>query len=146
MRILLQRVKEASVSVEGKLCGSIEQGLLVFLGIKREDKPETTAWLVNKMVHLRLFADSEGKMNLSLKDMGGAALIVSQFTLYGNCLNGRRPDFMASAPPEMAKPLYEKFIAEVKQEILQVQTGIFGAYMEVALINDGPVTFLIERE
>lgn len=145
MRVLIQRVKEARVTVEKEVCGSIGKGLLIFLGIHREDKAESTLWLVNKLLGLRLFADSEGKMNLSLKEIEGEALVVSQFTLYGNCLNGRRPDFIQAAPPETAQPIYEKFIEELRREIGRVQTGMFGAYMEVALINDGPVTFLIER-
>lgn len=145
MRMLLQRVKEASVTVEGQKVGAIGKGLLIFLGIHKDDTPERTTWLVNKLIGLRLFADSEGKMNLGLKEVGGEALVVSQFTLYGNCLNGRRPDFIESAPPDRAKALYEKFVDEVRRELGSVQTGQFGAYMEVALINDGPVTFLIER-
>lgn len=145
MRILIQRVAEASVSVEGQVCGAIGKGLLIFLGIHREDKPEAAAWLASKALGLRLFADAEGKMNLSLKEIGGEALVVSQFTLYGNCLNGRRPDFIQSAQPDIAIPLYEKFVNEIKRELGSVQTGKFGAYMEVSLVNDGPVTFLIEK-
>lgn len=145
MRLLIQRVKGAQVTVENRVVGAIGVGLLLFLGIHRNDTPEMTSWLVNKLVSLRCFADAAGKMNLSLKEVEGEALVVSQFTLYGNCLNGRRPDFIDSMPPEAAEPLYQKFVEELRQQIQRVQTGQFGAYMQVSLINDGPVTFLIER-
>jgi len=144
MRLLIQRVKQAQVKIEGQIVGQIKGGLLVFFAVHREDQPSKTLWLVQKLIHLRIFADEQGKMNRSLLDVHGEVLVVSQFTLYGNCKEGRRPDFFASAPPEIAQPIYEKFIEEVRQEIPYVQTGTFGAYMEVSLINDGPITFLID--
>jgi D-tyrosyl-tRNA(Tyr) deacylase len=145
MRIVVQRVSQAKVTVEGKVTGSIEKGLLVLLGVHKDDLPEHTTWLVSKLVNLRIFEDDQGKMNLCVKDVGGEILVVSQFTLYGNCVSGRRPDFLMSAPPAQAIPLYEKFVAEVSQEMGRVQTGIFGATMQVALVNDGPVTFVIDK-
>ncbi len=144
MRLVVQRVKEAKVSVDHKVCGSIGKGLLVLLGIHKEDQPSQTIRLVKKLVNLRIFPDEQHKMNYSVKDIQGEVLVVSQFTLYGNCQNGRRPDFIASASATIAIPLYEKFVAEVAQEMGKVQTGIFGAMMEVALINDGPVTLIMD--
>ena len=146
MRLLIQRVSEASVTVDEKVVGAINNGVLVFLGIHKDDRPEDTAYLAQKLIHLRHFKDANDKMNLSLKATGGAVLIVSQFTLYANCSSGRRPDFFDTAPPQIAEPLYEKFIKEVKQEIETVETGIFGANMQVRLINDGPVTFILESK
>lgn len=145
MRIVAQRVKEASVEVDGRTVGKIEKGILVFLGIHKEDNEEKIKWLVNKLVNLRLFSDANDKMNLSVKEVNGSLLIVSQFTLYGNCNNGRRPDFFESASADMARPLYEKFILELKKEMANVETGEFGAYMNIHLINDGPVTFILEN-
>lgn len=144
MKILIQRVKEAKVVVAGETVGKVGKGLLVFLGIHKEDTPEKTGWLVNKLLNLRVFEDDAGKMNLSVKDVGGEVLVVSQFTLYGNCHNGRRPDFIAAMRGPEAEAIYDKFVAEVKAEIGKVETGSFGAEMEVALINDGPVTFMVE--
>lgn len=144
MRLVIQRVSQAQVIVEGKICGSIQRGLLVLMGIHQDDQSKEVKWLIQKLIHLRIFADDQGKMNLSIKDIQGEVLVVSQFTLYGNCLNGRRPDFIQSAPPGIALPLYHQFIEELKQEIPVVQTGQFGAYMQVSLINDGPVTFILE--
>jgi len=144
VRLVVQRVREASVSVEGKVVGKIGKGALVLFAVRKDDSAEKTLWLAQKLVHLRMFEDSQHKMNLSLADVGGGALIVSQFTLYGNCSEGRRPDFGDSAPGSAAQPIYEKFVADVKKEIQKVETGIFGAYMEVALVNDGPVTFIID--
>jgi D-tyrosyl-tRNA(Tyr) deacylase len=146
MRLLIQRVQEARVLIQKQLYSQIGPGLLVLLGIHKGDDASPIKWLVNKLVHLRIFGDKEGKMNLSLKDIGGEILVVSQFTLYGNCLSGRRPDFIQAAPPSIAQPLYQRFIDQLSQEISQVQTGVFGAEMQIALINDGPVTFLIESE
>lgn len=146
MRIVVQRVTSAQVKVSQDICGKIGKGLLVFFGVHKEDKPEDTVWLVNKMLNLRIFQDDAGKMNLSLKEIGAEVLIVSQFTLYGNCANGRRPDFFETAQPETAEKIYDKFVQEVKKELVQVQTGIFGAYMEVSLVNDGPVTFIIDTK
>lgn len=146
MRILIQRVKEACVTVEKKVCGSIKSaGALVFLGVHKEDKIETAKRLAKKLIDLRMFSDENNKMNLSLKDINGEVLIVSQFTLYANCDSGRRPDFVDAASPKEALEAYNCFVEEVKKEIDVVQTGIFGASMEVSLCNDGPVTFLIER-
>lgn len=144
MRLLIQRVKEASVTVNGTIIGSISKGFLVFLGIHKNDTLEDIPWLINKLMHLRVFEDDQGKMNLNIHDIRGELLIVSQFTLYANCQNGRRPDFISSASPSIAIPLYEAFIAEA-QKHLRVSTGEFGADMEVALINDGPATFILEK-
>jgi D-aminoacyl-tRNA deacylase len=146
MRLVVQRVSEASVSIQEKVWSSIDQGLLVFIGIHKDDKPEETDWFVNKLIHLRIFSDKQGKMNLSLLDSQAQVLVVSQFTLYGNCLSGRRPDFIQAAPPSIALPIYEKFISQLQMHIAGVKTGEFGAEMKVALINDGPVTFIIEKE
>lgn len=144
MKAVVQRVKEAQVVVEGQVTGAIQDGLLVLFAVHKEDKAEDTKWMVNKIVNLRIFKDAEDKMNLSVKDIKGKILVVSQFTLYGNCVNGRRPDFIESAPPAVAIPIYEKFLSEIKQEMGEVQAGIFGAYMQVSLVNDGPVTLIIE--
>lgn len=144
MRVVVQRVKQASVVVDNAVCGEIQRGLLVFLGIHKEDRPEQTLWLVNKLKNLRIFSDEQGKMNLSVQDIKGEILVVSQFTLYGDCTDGRRPDFTKCAAGLEAVTIYEKFVAEVKAAMGSVQTGIFGAKMEVSLLNDGPVTFIIE--
>ncbi len=146
MRIVIQRVSEAKVEVDGQTVGSINRGSLVLFGVHKNDTPEQTLWLSNKLVNLRIFADEQDKMNLSLLDIKGEVLIVSQFTLYGNCAEGRRPAFTDSAPPDMAKALYEKFITEVRQNHLKVDTGIFGARMKVSLVNDGPVTFILDAK
>lgn len=144
MRLVVQRVASASVEVEGKIAGKIGKGLLVLLGIHKDDSPEQTVWLVNKLVNLRIFEDEKGKMNKDVKEVGGEVLVVSQFTLYANCANGRRPDFMESAGGLKAEPIYEKFCREVAGEMGGVQTGIFGAFMKISLINDGPVTVILE--
>lgn len=144
MRLLIQRVKEAKVEVEGKITGQIGKGLLVFLGVHKDDTEDEIDWLVNKLVNLRCFSDENDKMNLSIKDIQGGVLIVSQFTLYGNCMNGRRPDFIDAAAGPKAEDLYNKFVEIVRKEIKHVGTGKFAAYMDVSLINDGPVTFLID--
>lgn len=144
MRLVIQRVSEASVKIDGKICGSIGNGLLVFVGVHKDDIEENCEWLVNKLVNLRLFEDEHHKMNLGLKDIQGEVLIVSQFTLYANCSNGRRPDFFESAPPALAKRIYEKFVADVEKEIGKVQTGQFGAEMAVSLVNNGPVTIILD--
>jgi D-aminoacyl-tRNA deacylase len=145
MKMVIQRVTQASVTVEGQIVGQIGEGILIFLGIHKEDVPEKTLWLVQKAINLRMFHDAEDKMNRSLLDIQGEALVVSQFTLYGNCMEGRRPDFFQSAAPSLAEPLYNQFVAEMKKELACVQTGVFGAKMQVSLINNGPVTFIIER-
>lgn len=145
MKLLIQRVSQASVDVEGKIVGSISAGLLIFLGVGHDDGQEQLSWLVNKVVNLRIFEDDQGKMNRSLLDVKGEALVISQFTLYGDCSAGRRPSFTQSASPAHAESVYEKFIAELRKSGIKTETGIFGADMQVALINDGPVTFILER-
>jgi len=145
MKIIVQRVSHASVEVEGKMVGSIGAGVLVFLGITHTDTTEQVTWLANKLANLRMFEDEQGKINQSVLDRKGSALIISQFTLYADCTDGRRPSFTKAANPDLAKPLYEQFIDEVKKTGLPVQSGIFGAEMKVSLLNDGPVTLIIER-
>ena len=144
MRLLIQRVLEAKVMIDKQIYSQIGPGLLVLLGIHRQDDATQIKWLVDKLIHLRIFRDAEGKMNRNVREMGGEILVVSQFTLYGNCLTGRRPDFIQAAVPVIAEPLYQQFIKHLKQEIGNVQTGVFGAEMQISLINDGPVTFLLE--
>ncbi|MBS0635841.1 MAG: D-tyrosyl-tRNA(Tyr) deacylase [Verrucomicrobia bacterium] len=146
MRAVIQRVAKAKVTVEDEIVGKIDAGLLVLLGIQHSDSDKETKWLVDKIVNLRIFADDDGKMNLSVKDLGLGLLVISQFTLYGNCLSGRRPDFIQAARPEHAMPLYEDFIKKMNAALgYSVQTGRFGAKMQVELINDGPVTFFLEH-
>ena len=144
MRMVIQRVKEASVRVDSTVVGQIKRGALVLFGVQKTDIPAYTPWMAEKLIGLRYFSDAQGKMNLSLQDIQGEILIVSQFTLYANCNEGRRPGFDAAAPGSVAKMMYEKFVEEVKQGVKMVQTGIFGADMEVTLMNDGPVTFVID--
>ena len=146
MRILIQEVKEAKVVVDDAIVSAIGKGLLVFLGVHKEDTFDDCLWLKEKLVNLRIFKDTNEKMNLSIQEVAGELLIVSQFTLYGDCIKGRRPSFDQSAKPEFAKELYERFISEVKTSIQNVQTGQFGAYMQVHLINDGPLTFWIDSK
>ncbi len=145
MKILIQRVSQASVAVDDKVVGSIGDGVLVFVGVTHGDTAAEAAWLATKLIHLRIFGDAEGKINQSLIDRKGSALIISQFTLYADCKDGRRPSFTQAAPPEMAKHLYELFIEEVRKGGIKVETGIFGADMKVSLLNDGPVTLILER-
>lgn len=146
MRAVIQRVVRASVTSEGTLLGSIGPGLLVFVGVARGDDAAAVRWMAEKIVHLRIFEDSAGKMNRTVEDIGGGILVVSQFTLYGDAAKGNRPSFIAAAPPEVAKPLYEDFVGVLaSMTSLPVATGSFGAAMEVALVNDGPVTILLER-
>lgn len=144
MRLLLQRVTQANVSVDGKTVGAIGQGVVVFLGIHKEDTPEKTVWLVNKLLNLRVFESEQGRMDKSLLETGHGLLVVSQFTLYGSCINGRRPDFTSAMQGNSAQLIYDKFVIEAKAQLPNVQTGEFGAEMQVSLTNDGPVTFLIE--
>ncbi len=146
MKILLQRVKEASVTVAGKVHGKIGNGILVYFAVHHEDSAETSEWLAKKLINLRIFSDQEGKMNLNIMDIGGEVLVVSQFTLYSTCTKGRRPEFTSSAEPRKGEQIYEKFVGEVS-EILgkKTQTGEFGAMMEVTSINDGPATFILEK-
>lgn len=147
MRVLLQRVKRASVTVENKISGKIDNGLLIFLGIEEEDNDEDIKWLGNKVLNMRIFSDDEGKMNLSLLDAKGDVLIVSQFTLHASTKKGNRPSFIKAAKPDKAIPLYESFIDYLKTESkLKVETGIFGADMAVELINTGPVTIWIDSK
>jgi D-tyrosyl-tRNA(Tyr) deacylase len=145
MKLLIQRVKEASVAVEGQVVGKIDAGLLIFVGITHSDTRKEASWLASKVVNLRIFEDSQGKMNRSLLESEGGALIISQFTLYADCEGGRRPAFTRAAPPEVAIPLYEFFVEEVRSLGVPVATGVFGALMQVSLINDGPVTIMLER-
>ncbi len=145
MRAVVQRVKRASVKVEESVTGSIEKGLLVFLGIEEADTGEDVRYICDKVINLRIFEDEAGKMNRSVLDEGGSVLLVSQFTLYGDARNGRRPSFSKAARPENAMPLYEKAIRMLK-EAVPVETGEFQAMMEVSLLNDGPVTILLESK
>lgn len=145
MKIVVQRVTQASVEVENKIVGNIGIGVVVFAGFTHNDTPEQGQWLANKLINLRIFEDEMGKMNRSLLDCRGAALIISQFTLYGDCNGGRRPSFTKAALPEFANKLYEQFIDEVRNGGIPVSTGIFGAQMKVDLINNGPLTFVLER-
>jgi len=144
MRAVVQRVKSARVSVDGKTKGEIHHGLLVFLGVGREDGPQDADYLATKISDLRIFSDSSGKFDLSVGDVQGGVLVVSQFTLYGDCRKGRRPSFTDAAPPEVAQALYEHFIERIRQQGLSVESGTFQALMEVHLINEGPVTILLD--
>ncbi len=145
MRAIVQRVSRASVMIDGEAVGAIGTGLLVLLGITHADNVEGARWLAEKIAGLRIFNDADGKMNRDLTDVGGAMLIVSQFTLYGDCHKGKRPSFIDAAPPSVAIPLYEEFINSVKGLGIAVATGRFGADMQVELVNDGPVTLIVER-
>lgn len=145
MRVLLQRVARAEVRVGGRVTGSIGAGFLLLTGFTHSDTTEQAAWMADKIAGLRLFGDAEGKMNLGLSEVGGAVLVVSQFTLYGDAAKGRRPSFIDAARPDVAIPLYEKFIALLRERGLRVETGEFGAMMDVELVNDGPVTLWLEK-
>jgi D-aminoacyl-tRNA deacylase len=144
MRIVVQRVKSARVDVAAETVGSIGSGLLVFLGVTHADSEKDVEYLANKVIQLRIFGDEAGRMNRSLVEMQGSLLVVSQFTLYGDCRKGRRPSFDDAAPPEQARALYEFFIQRLKSSNIAVETGVFQAEMEVHLINDGPVTFILD--
>lgn len=144
MRALVQRVSRASVTVDGAVTGRIERGLLVLLGATHDDGEADAAWLAAKLAGLRVFADDAGKMNRDVREAGGAALVVPQFTLYGDARRGRRPEFTAAARPEIAEPLYERFCALLAGEGVRVERGVFRAHMDVELVNDGPVTLWIE--
>jgi len=146
MRAVIQRVSRAQVSIEDIVKGSIGRGIVVFVGISTEDSQKDLQWLAEKIVHLRIFEDNNGKMNTSLTDIKGEVLIISQFTLYGDCRKGRRPGFSGAAPPLKAEPYYQQFVEEVKSKGIQVATGTFQADMQVELINDGPVTLLLDSE
>ncbi|GBD16073.1 D-aminoacyl-tRNA deacylase [bacterium HR26] len=146
MRALVQRVSQASVTVEGRVVGQIGPGLLVLVGVRHGDDAETAALLARKVAHLRIFEDEAGKMNRSAVELGLAALVVSQFTLYADVRKGRRPSFIDAAPPEVASPLVDRFAEELRSAGLHVETGCFGARMQVALVNDGPVTIWIDTD
>ena len=145
MRVLLQRVSRAQVRVGDRITGSIDRGYLLLVGFTHTDGEAEVAWMTDKVVGLRLFADAEDKMNLALADVGGALLVVSQFTLYGDAAKGRRPSFIDAARPETAIPLYELLLARLRAHGLPLETGEFGAMMDVELVNDGPVTLWLER-
>ncbi len=144
MRAVIQRVKSASVTVEGEVVSEIRKGLLVFLGVAQEDTPADVDYMASKIANLRIFEDDEGRMNLSILDVGGEALVVSQFTLCGDCRKGRRPSFIAAARPEKADPLYQAFMDEISRLGVPVKAGIFQVMMNVELINDGPVTMMLD--
>jgi len=146
MRAVITRVSKASVSIDGVVHGAIDQGFLVLLGVTHEDTAENGEKLARKICNLRVFGDDAGQMNRSLSDISGALLVISQFTLYGNCKKGKRPDFLQAARPDQAIPLYEGFVAACKAHGFPVETGQFGANMQVHSTNDGPVTFIIDTD
>ena len=146
MRAVLTRVKHASVTIDGKVHGQIGEGFLILLGITHEDTEAQAVKLADKLCSLRLFEDADGKINLTLDEVGGEIMIVSQFTLYGNCRKGRRPEFLNAARPETAIPLYEKFVSLVRAKGYHVETGEFGAYMAVDSVNDGPFTLIVDTK
>jgi len=146
MKVVLQRVSQASVSIGGQRLGGIERGYCLLVGFTHTDTPDQVTWMAEKVAGLRVFGDAEGKMNLALADVGGAVIVVSQFTLYGDASKGRRPSFIDAARPEQAIPLYERFCAELRARGIQVETGEFGGMMQVEIHNDGPVTLILERE
>lgn len=146
MRAVVQRVKEASCRVDGEIVGKIDKGILLFLGVGQGDEDKDLNYLVDKVVGLRIFSDDEGKMNLSLEDIEGEILIISQFTLYGDVRKGKRPSFTNSAAPDLGEKFYKQFIEEVKSRGIKAETGVFGADMDIELINDGPVTILLDSE
>ena len=146
MRAVVQRVKSASVKVDGELVSEIGAGVLIFLGVAHEDTTTELEYIANKVANLRIFEDAEGKMNCSLLETGGSALVVSQFTLYGDCRKGRRPSFIDAARPEVANALYEEFIVALEKRNVPTQGGTFQAMMDVELINDGPVTILLDSD
>lgn len=146
MRALVQRVCEASVEVDGKVVGQIGKGLLILLGVRQGDTLEEVRFVAAKCADLRVFEDDDGKMNRSLREVGGAALVVSQFTLYGDCRKGRRPSFIEAAPPPVSRPLYEAFVRQLAEAGIPTAQGVFGAEMKVRLVNDGPVTVMVEKE
>lgn len=146
MRAVVQRVKRASVKINGKITGKIDRGLLVLIGVHETDEEADAEYMAKKCAGLRIFEDENGKMNLSVKDIGGKFLIISNFTLYGDCKKGFRPSFIEAARPEKAIPLYEKFISCVRENGIECETGEFGADMQVELINDGPITVIVESK
>lgn len=144
MRAVIQRVTRATVTVDGQIVGSIQRGFLVLLGVAADDTQQDVIWTAGKIAGLRVFEDADGRMNLALADVGGSVLVVSQFTLYGDCRKGRRPSFVEAARPEMADALYRSVVAELRGQGLTVATGTFQAHMDVELLNDGPVTLLLD--
>ena len=146
MRAVVQRVSSARVTVDGEVVGRIGRGFLVLLGVATDDTQEDVVYMAQKVAGLRVFEDADGKMNLALADVGGQVLVVSQFTLYGDCRKGRRPSFIAAAPPEQAETLYRGFVAELKGQGIAVETGRFQVHMDVELVNDGPVTLIVESK
>jgi len=144
MRALIQRVKKAHVAIDGQISGEIGKGFLVFVAVHKDDSLEDIEKLVPKLLHMRIFPDERGKFHYNIQDIEGEVLIISQFTLYGNCRKGRRPDFFTSAQGEKAEAFHDLFIEKVREEMQKVQTGVFGASMEVSLVNDGPVTLMID--
>ncbi len=145
MRVVLQRVARAAVAVDGRPVATIGRGLVALVGFTHADDASAPDWMAEKIAGLRVFADADGKMNRSVTDVGGAVLVVSQFTLYGDARKGRRPSFVDAAPPDAAVPLYERFVAALQAQGVAVATGVFGALMAVELVNDGPVTLVLER-
>ena len=144
MKAVIQRVKQSAVTVDGKIVGQIQHGLLILLGVSKDDRESDADYLADKIANLRIFEDEAGKMNRSLLDVGGEALVVSQFTLFGDCRKGRRPSFIDAAPPDQANHLYVYFTQKLKDKSVPIQTGVFRAMMDVALVNDGPVTLILE--
>ena len=145
MKFVIQKVSEASVRVEGECIGRVNRGFLVFVGIGKEDTKEIADQYIKKMINLRIFTDSEGKTNLSLADVGGEILLISQFTLYANCKKGNRPSFFNAGEPQMAESLYEYIIEKTKENVPVVKTGRFGALMQVSLVNEGPFTIILDE-
>lgn len=146
MKAVIQRVTSASVTVEGSIVGRISRGIMILLGVEKGDAEAQADWLAEKITTLRVFSDEDGKMNLSVKDIGGSLLVVSQFTLAGNCTKGKRPSFDTAAPADEGKRLYNYFVAAAMRSGVPVETGIFQADMQVSIVNDGPVTFILERQ
>jgi D-tyrosyl-tRNA(Tyr) deacylase len=145
MRVVLQRVSRASVTIDGRTAGAVGRGFCLLVGFTHGDTDATVDWMAEKIAGLRLFSDADGKMNLGLDEVGGAVLVVSQFTLYGDAAKGRRPSFVDAARPEQAIPLYQRFVATLRDRGIEVATGEFGAHMVVEIHNDGPVTLILER-